>query len=79
MARIFNRIITFHVKGEIYDKSTSPESIIKNYDWSFEYHDDGNVQIFGHHNDNRGRITDMVKLPKIHLWKTPDTEFFLKL
>lgn len=79
MPKIFNRIITFHIEGEIYDTDTSPESIIRNYNWSFEDHMDGNIQIFGHHKDSRGRITKMTKLPKIHKWKTPDTEFFLKL
>jgi hypothetical protein len=79
MSRIFNRVITFHIEGEIFDNSTTPESIIRSYNWTFEDHQDGNIQIFGHHKDNRGRITKMTKLPKIHKWKTPDTEFFLKL
>lgn len=79
MSRLFNRIITFHVQGEIYDQTTKPENIIRNYNWSFEDHEDGNIQIFGHHKDPRGRITKMIKLPKIHPWKKPDTEFFLKL
>lgn len=79
MSRQFNRVITFHVEGEIDDKKTSPESIIKNYEWSFEYNEDGNIQIFGFHKDNRGRITNMTRLPKIHKWKTSDTEFFLNM
>ncbi len=79
MSRIFNRILTFHVVGEIYDNETKPEDIIKNYNWSFDDNVDGNIQIFGHHKDNRGRITNMIKLPKIHKWKKPDTEMFLKL
>lgn len=79
MSRIFNRVVTFHVEGEIYDDGTKPEDIIKNYNWSFEDSMDGNIQIFGHHKDSRGRITKMTKLPKIHRWKTPDTEFFLKM
>jgi hypothetical protein len=77
MSRIFNRIITFHVRGEIYNSYTSPEEIINNYDWTFDDNYDGNVQIFAHHNDDRGKITDLIKLPKIHQWKTSDTEFFL--
>jgi hypothetical protein len=79
MARIFNRILTFHVRGEIYDTYTSPESILNNYEWTFDDNVDGNIQMFAHHKDDRGRITDLIKLPKIHKWKTPDTEFFLKL
>lgn len=79
MARTFNRIITFHVEGELYDLDTKPEDIIKNYTWTFENHTDGNIQIFGHHKDNRGLITNMTRLPRIHRWKTPDTDFSLKL
>lgn len=80
MPRLFNRVLTFHVKGEIYDtKETTPESIIRNYNWSFRDNNDGSIHIVGHHKDNRGRISKMIKLPKIHKWKTPDTEFFLKL
>lgn len=80
MPRLFNRVLTFHVQGEIYDtKATTPESIIRNYNWSFRDNNDGSIHIVGHHKDSRGRISKMIKLPKIHKWKTPDTEFFLKL
>ena len=81
MPRLFNRIITFHVEGEIYDKTTSPESIIRNYSFNFRDYSDGKDHFFieGSHKDNRGRITRLTLLPKIHRWKTPDTEFFLKL
>ncbi len=79
MARIFNRILTFHVKGEIYDTYTTPESILNNYEWTYDDNVDGNIQMFAHHKDSRGKITDLIKLPKIHKWKTPDTEFFLTL
>ncbi len=79
MSRLFNRIITFHVRGEIYSSYTTPEDIINNYDWSFDDNEDGNVQVFGHHKDYRGRITDLIKLPKIHPYKQSDTELFLKL
>ena len=80
MPRIFNRVITFHVQGEIYDiKDTSPESIIKNYNWSFRHNTDGSILIKGSHKDSRGRITKMIKLPFIHKMKKPDTEFFLNM
>ena len=80
MPRIFNRVLTFHVQGEIYDsKATSAESIIRNYTWNFKNNDDGTISITGKHKDSRGRINKMIKLPKIHRWKTPDTEFFLKM
>lgn len=79
MYKTFNKIITFHVEGEIEDKNTSPESIINNYDWSFSDSFDGNIQIFGHHKDSRGRITKMTKLPKIHNWSSKDTQFFAEM
>ena len=79
MPRIFNRVITFHVQGEIYDKDTTPENIIKNYDWSFKHNTNGTITINGRHKDVRGRITKMIKLAKIHKWKTPDSEMFLKM
>lgn len=79
MPRLFNRIIEFHVEGEIYDTKTKPESIINNYTWSYEDNSDGNIQIFAHHKDDRGRITKITKLAKSKPWKKPDTEFFLKL
>ncbi len=78
MPRLFNRVITFHIMGEIYDNETSPENIIRNYNWSFR-NEDGKIHIIAHHKDNRGRITKAIKLPKIHKWKTPDSEFFLNL
>lgn len=80
MPRLFNRVLTFHVQGEIYDtQETTPESIIRNYNWSFRDNSDGTIHVIGRHKDSRGRISKMIKLPKIHKWKTPDTEFFLKL
>jgi hypothetical protein len=77
MSRVWNRIISFHVRGEIYDSYTSPESILDNYNWTFDDNVDGNIQLFAHHDDDRGRITNLIKLPKIHQWKGSDAEFFL--
>ena len=81
MPRLFNRVLTFHVEGEIYDHETSPESIIKNYTFTFHDYGDGKDHFFieGYHKDTRGKITKVTKLPKIHRWKKPDTEFFLNL
>lgn len=80
MPRIFNRILSFHIEGEIYDtKDTTPESIIRNYNWSFRCNTNGSITINGTHKDHRGCITKMTKMSKIHKWKTPDTEFFLKM
>jgi hypothetical protein len=60
---VYNKIIVF----------------IKNYEWTFRNNDDGTISVIGRSKDRRGRITKMVKLPKIHKWKTSDTEFFLKM
>lgn len=76
MPRIFNRIITFHIQGEIYDKETTPESIIRNYNWNTKS-DTNKIHIVGNHKDNRGAITKMIHLPKIHPWHKKDTELFL--
>lgn len=79
MPRIFNRIINFHVKGELYDTGdTTPESILRNYTWTCK-NMEGDIHIIGRHKDNRGKITEMIALPKIHLWKQPDTDLFVKL
>lgn len=81
MPRLFTRIITFKVEGEIYDTETKAESIIKNYNWEFHDYGDGKDRFFieANHKDLRGRITKVTKLPKVHRWKKPDTEFFLQL
>lgn len=77
MPRIFNRVISFRVEGEIYDNTTTPEDIIRSYDWSFK-HDGGNsIFCSASYDDNRGRITNMTRLKKIQKWKKPDTEYFI--
>lgn len=79
MARLFNRILEFRVEGEVYDTETKPESIINNYTWTFDDNMDGNIQLFAHHKDGRGRISKMTKIGKIRPWKKPDTEYFVPL
>lgn len=81
MPRLFSRILVFKVDGEIYDKSTKPESIIKNYTFAYKDYNDGANHGFIEcsHKDNRGRITKITRLPEIRKWKIPDTEFFMKL
>lgn len=79
MCRLFNRIIEFHVEGEIYDTDTKAEDIINNYNWTFDDNVDGNIQIFAHHKDKRGRISKITKMGKIRRWKKPDTEYFMPL
>jgi hypothetical protein len=78
MPKLFNRTITFDISGEIYDSETKPESILKNYNWSFEDNCDGNIQLFAHHKDNRGRITKMTKA-SIGKSKKADTNFFVNM
>lgn len=79
MPRIFDRVITFHIQGEIYDdKVATSESIINNYVW--EQKDvNGEIHLVGRHKDTRGRINKMVKLSKIHPWHKSDTDLFVKL
>lgn len=80
MPRYFNRVLNFNVRGEIYDaRETTPESIIKNYNFSFKDNEDGSFTITGKHKDNRGRITKMMKLPRIYLPKKPDTQYFVNM
>lgn len=79
MPRLFNRLITFKVEGEIYDNETRAEDIIKNYTWSFKDYNDGKDHFFmeSTHNDRRGRIVKVIKTPKISKCKNADTEYFL--
>jgi hypothetical protein len=81
MPRLFTRILTFKIEGEIYDTETTAEEIIKNYNFNYKDYNDGIDKSFLvlDHKDHRGRIIKMTRLPKIHRWKKPDTEFFLKL
>jgi hypothetical protein len=77
MPRLFNRIISFRVEGEIYDNTTTAEQIIKSYDWSFK-HDGGNsIFCSASYDDNRGRITNMTRLNKIQKCKKSYTEYFI--
>jgi hypothetical protein len=75
--KTFNRVITFHIQGEIYNEHITPENIIKHYNWTFKHCSDGTIIVKGKHKDDHGRITKMIKLPRVHKYKTSDTEFFL--
>lgn len=79
MPRLFSRILTFKVEGEIYDTHTKAEDIIKNYSWVFKEDTDGKSALYAYHKDSRGRITKMTRLSKISKDRIPDTEFFLKM
>ena len=79
MPKIFDKVLSFHVQGEIYDDSkASPESIINNYNW-IQKDVEGEIHIVGRHKDGRGRINKMVKLSKIHPWIKPKSELFAQL
>ena len=79
MSRLFNRVIEFRIEGEIYDNETTPESILNNYNWTFKDNSDGNIQLFAHHKDNRGRINNITKTGKIRQWRKPDSKYFVPL
>lgn len=80
MPRVFKRIISFEIEGEIYDTETRPEDIIRNYSWHLKNYNDGYDDksfIVFEHKDNRGRITNLKNNPKISKCKKPDTEYFV--
>jgi hypothetical protein len=79
MPKIFHRIVSFAVEGEIYDQETKPEDIIKNYIFRFKDYNDGRDKSFleFEHKDHRGKITKCSSRPKISKAKKPDTEFFI--
>lgn len=79
MPRIFHRTLAFDIEGEIYDTSTKPEDILKNYDFHFKDYNDGEDKSFLslEHKDRRGKITRISNMPKISKSKKPDTEYFL--
>lgn len=79
MPRLFKRLITFSIEGEIYDSDTKPEDIIKNYDFKFKDYDESGARSFLslEHKDHRGKITKISNKPKIEKTKIPDTEYFI--
>ena len=80
MPKIFHRIISFEIEGEIYDSSTTPEDIIKSYEWRFaNFHDNYDDRCFleAAHTDHRGRITKLTRKSKITKTDKADTEYFV--
>jgi hypothetical protein len=77
MPRLFERLITLKVAGEIYDTETKAEDILKNYRWKANVFSDNSLSIIADHRDRRGKITSVVKLPNIQKASKPDTEYFL--
>lgn len=78
-SKIFDKVLSFHIQGEIYDEANaSPESIINNYDW-IQKDVEGEIHLVGRHKDKRGRINKMVKLTKIHPWTKDKSDLFIRL
>lgn len=79
MPKVFHRILSFEVEGEIYDQNTKPEDIIKNYDFHFKDYNDGRDKSFlvMDHKDVRGKIVKFNNRPQISKAKKPDTEYFV--
>lgn len=79
MPRVFHRILSFEVEGELYDNDTQPEDIIKNYDFKFKDYNDGRDKSFlvMDHKDSRGKIVKFNNRPSIKKAKKPDSEFFV--
>jgi hypothetical protein len=83
MPRLFSRIISFRLDGEIYDNHTTPEDIIKNYEWKFKDYNGDHMNcgdkcfLEADHKDHRGRVTGMQKMQKIQRYKKPDTNYFI--
>lgn len=79
MPKVFHRVLSFDVEGEIYDSDTKAEDIIKNYDFHFKDYDDSGTKSFLalEHKDCRGKITRISNRPKINRAKKPDTEYLV--
>lgn len=82
MPRLFSRVISFKIEGELYDNDTQADDIIRNYTFNYKDYKDYNdgadkSYLVMDHKDHRGRITKMTRLPKINKWKKPDTEYYI--
>jgi hypothetical protein len=76
MPRLFHRIISFEVEGEIYDNSSRAEDIIKNYDWRVQHLND-NLVITAHSREKNGRIVNLTKIPKVFRSRKVDTNYYI--
>lgn len=81
MPRVFHRVLSFDVEGEIYDSHTKAEDIIKNYEFCFkDYGDTRGVDkcfVVLDHKDHRGKISQISSRPRISKAKKPDTEYMI--
>jgi hypothetical protein len=67
------------VEGEIYDDHTSAEDIINSYIFNYKDYDNADAHFFieAKHNDIRGKIIKMTRLPIVHKYKGSNKELFL--
>ena len=79
MSRTFHKVIMFHVEGEIYDDTTDGSDIINDYAFSFNDYSDGKDHFFieGFQKNNKGRITNITKIPKIHKYRIQSEPFMV--
>jgi hypothetical protein len=77
MPRLFHRVISFDVEGELYDNDTTPESVLRNYNWHCDNKDLNEIKLVGKHHDIRGRIVNLKKLSKISRSSIRDTNYYL--
>lgn len=76
MPKTFKRIISFEIEGEIYDNSTSAESILRNYNWNCKS-ENNHISVTGNHKDKRGRITSIIKKGRITKSNQSDSDYFI--
>lgn len=76
MPRQFHRVLSFEIEGEIYDNSTKPEDIIRNYEWKVKDVNSG-IVLVGHSKNHNGRIVNLTRIPKIFKSRKVDSQYFI--
>jgi hypothetical protein len=76
MPRLFHRIISFEIEGEIYDNSSKAEDIIQHYEWKVQ-HDDTNLVITASTKNKNGRIVNLTRIPKTFKSRKVDTNYYI--
>lgn len=77
MPRLFHRIISFEVEGEIYNNSSKPENIIRNYEWKIHQTPNDELVITAYSKEKNGRIVKLTKIPKIFKSRKVDTNYYI--